>query len=609
MELKDRLRRNQNWIIALLVVAGLGIFAGCKFDYYYDLNDDVLMKDILAGVYTGTPEGHNIQMLWLISAFISLFYRGIRSLSWYGLFLCVCHYGCFFLILKRSLAFAETFAGKLITALTEGLLFGGLFLTHLIYAQYTVTCTLLGGTAAFLFYTTDITLSAKEFIKKNIPAVLLVSAAYLIRSEMLLLVLPMICVAGAAKWGSEQKILTKEHAVKYLTVIGMILAGILIGQVTHMIAYGSKEWRTFTEFFDNRTELYDFQAPPSYEEHHAFYESIGLSEEEKILLDNYNFGMDEEIDEVMVGQIAEYAGANKSAEQPFMEKLPEKLTFYVYRLTHGPKDTGSDYPWNYGVILGYIAVFLLAIPRKQSGGVLQKAGAAGYVKNGLGAAWKLAFLFGVRTLLWMYILMRGRDPERITHSLYLMELCILAAMIFAEWKTLWHKKTKKLCSFVTVIVFAVLAIVILPSSVKAVDVQQAKREEVNAPYKELYRYLSSDENAENFYFIDVYSSVLYSEKMFEDVDNSLDNYDIMGGWACKSPLQRKKLEAFGISNMEQALKDMENVYFVRMNTEDMQWLEAYYEGHGTPVEITLVETVADTFEIYEVAAETAETGE
>lgn len=600
MELKDRLKRNQNWIIALLVVVGLGIFAGCRFDYYYDLNDDVLMKDILAGVYTGTPEGHNIQMLWLISAFISLFYRVAGSLPWYGLFLCACHFGCFFLIMKRSLVFVGTFAGKLITALTEGLLFGGLFLTHLVYAQYTVTCTLLGATAAFLFYTTDITLPAKEFIKKNIPAVLMVSVAYLIRSEMLLLVLPMICVAGAAKWGSEQKIFTKEHAVKYLTVIGMILVGILIGQLTHMIAYGSKEWRTFTEFFNNRTELYDFQMPPSYEEHQAFYESIGLSEEEKILLDNYNFGMDEEIDEMMVGQIAEYAGANKSAEKPFMEKLPEKLTFYVYRLTHGPGDTGSDYPWNYAVILGYIAVFLLAIPRKLSGDAVQNAGMGRYVKNGLGVAWKLAFLFVVRTLLWMYILMRDRDPERITHSLYLMELCILAAMVFTEWKQLWNKKTKQLSALFVTIGFAALAIVILPSSVKQADAQQVEREETNAPYKELYQYLSSDENADNFYFIDVYSSVSYSEKMFEDVDNSLDNYDIMGGWACKSPLQKKKLQAFGISNMEQALKDMENVYFVRRNTEDMQWLKAYYEGHGTPVEVTLVETVAEVFEIYEV---------
>ena len=606
MEFKSVYKRNENWIIAVVVVVILGIFAGCRFDYYYDLNDDVLMKDILAGVYTGTPEGHNIQMLWPVSAAISLFYRAAGNLPWYGLFLCVCHFGCFFLIVKRSLTFAGTLPGKVFTAMMEGLLFGGLFLNHLIYAQYTVTCTLLGATAAFLFYTTDIDLPAKEFIKKNIPSVLLVTVAYLIRSEMLLLVLPMICVAGAAKWGSEKKIFTKEHGVKYLSVIGMILAGLLIGQITHMAAYDSKEWRTFTAFFNNRTELYDFQEIPSYEENKDFYEAVGLSESEKILFDNYNFGMDEEIDEKLVGQIAEYAGRNKSVKEPFGQKLAEKLKFYVYRFTHGPLDTGSDYPWNYAVILGYIAVFLLALPRKVKSGIPQDKGAEGYVKNALGAAWKLIFLFAVRTLLWMFILMRDRDPERITHSLYLMELCILAAMAFVEWKSLILWKTRKVSGFLAVAAFTALAFMILPSSIKAAERQQALREEINAPYNELYRYFSSEENAENFYLIDVYSTVEYSEKMFADVDNSIDNYDIMGGWACKSPVQRKKLAAFGIENMEQALKDKENVYFVRKISEDMQWLSDYYEGHGTPVEISLLETVADVFEIYEVSGRRVE---
>mgnify|MGYP001024781027 FL=1 len=600
MEFKSILKKNENWIIALLTVALLGIFAGINFDYYYDLNDDVLMKDILAGAYTGTPEGHNIQMLWLVSAGISLLYRIAGSLPWYGIFLCACHFGCLFLILQRSLSFVETFCGKIFIALTEVLLFGGLFLEHLIFVQYTVTCTLLGATAAFMFYTTDITLSARAFIKKNIPAVFLVFAAYLIRSEMLLLVLPMICVAGVAKWGSEKKIFTKEHGIKYFTVIGLILAGILIGQATHMIAYGSEEWKTFTTFFNNRTELYDFQEIPPYEENQDFYEEIGLSGSEKILFDNYNFGMDEEIDEKLVGQIAEYAGMHKSAQDPFMQRVSESLKFYVYRFTHGPLDTGSDYPWNYAVIAGYFAVFLLALPRRIKCGVPQEEGKKGYVKNGLEVLWKLIFLFAVRTLLWMYILMRGRDPERITHSLYLMELCILAAMAFTHWKILMFRKTKRLSGFLLAAVFGVLAVVILPSSIKLTGMQQKVREEINAPYIELYQYFAREQNADNFYLIDVYSTVEYSEKMFENVDNSLDNYDIMGGWACKSPIQRKKLESFGIGNMEQALKDQNNVYFVRKISEDMEWLSDYYEGHDTPVKITLVDKVAGAFEVYEV---------
>lgn len=110
-----------NWILAGGFVVTMMLIIGSLFDYYYDLNDDGLMKDILAGVYTGTPEGHNIQMLWPVSALISVFYRVARPLPWYGLFLCGCHFGCFFLILKRSLKLASCGWEKLLAAVAETL--------------------------------------------------------------------------------------------------------------------------------------------------------------------------------------------------------------------------------------------------------------------------------------------------------------------------------------------------------------------------------------------------------------------------------------------------------------------------------------------------------
>ena len=110
------------------------------------------------------------------------------------------------------------------------------------------------------------------------------------------------------------------------------------------------------------------------------------------------------------------------------------------------------------------------------------------------------------------------------------------------------------------------------------------------------------DHPENFYFMDVYSSVSYSEKMFVNVDNSIHNYDIMGGWASKSPLYRKKLKAYQINTMEEGLLSMENVYFVRKKAEDMHWLSNYYESHGENIKITLVETIDDVFEIYRIEA-------
>ena len=186
MVLKAWMKKNEDLVFTLLGLLVLGLWIGFRYDYYFDLNDDVLMKDILAGVYTGTPEGHNIQMLWSVSAFISLLYRMAPQLPCYGLFLCACQYGSIGLVMHRSLSFCKNLLGKGLLVLTEVILVMGLLLTPLVSVQYTITCTMLASSAAFLFFTTDITLPAKAFIKKNIGTVLLVVLAFLIRSEMLL---------------------------------------------------------------------------------------------------------------------------------------------------------------------------------------------------------------------------------------------------------------------------------------------------------------------------------------------------------------------------------------------------------------------------------------
>lgn len=193
--------------------------------------------------------------------------------------------------------------------------------------------------------------------------------------------------------------------------------------------------------------------------------------------------------------------------------------------------------------------------------------------------------------------MGERDPARITHSLYFMEVVVLGGILFM---TLQHRRMGgrgKLVCLTMLICIGLLALFLLPEKWKAVSDEQTVRQQVNAPYLELYEYFA--QHPENFYFIDVYSSVSYSEKMFAQVDNSLDNYDIMGGWASKSPLYRKKLQAYHIPTMEEGLCSMENVFFVRRKSEDMKWLSDYYKDHGVTIETVLQKEIRD-FEIYEV---------
>lgn len=593
---------HENKILTVLFLTVLGVAVSLSYDYYYDLNDDVLMKDIVAGVYTGTPESRNIQMLYLISAFISFFYRMFPGMPWYGLLLCIGQFGSIGLIVNRSLSFCRSIRGKIGLLIIAGAIIIGTMLEHLVFVQYTITCTMLAAAAVFLFITTDERLDHKQFLIKNVPVFILAFIAFLIRSEMFLLVLPFYAVAGLYKWSNENQIFKRENFIKYFSVLGCVLAGMIVGQATHMIAYGSGEWQQFTEFFDNRTKLYDYEEIPAYAEHAAFYEGIGLSESEVTLLLNYNFGLDEEIDETIMGRIADYAAGNRKQALSFSDDLTENVKLYVYQLSHG-----SDYghfPWNGLVIIGYAGLLGLGIMRRKTGRMTGK----------------LLLLLAVRTVLWLYILMGNRYPPRIVHSLYFIELGILLAMFLVESRLSGAGKLPKkertpmgddisgiirikavmercFPAFIGVLIL-VMAGANIPGMVDTVDRITFEREETNRSWQAMQQYCR--DHSENYYFIDVYSTVDYSEKIFKDVNYSPINYDYMGGWANKSPLYKKKLRTFLKEeiSMQEALAGLDNVYMISEPEEGLVWLEDYYRDHGQEIEIKKIDSIADKLEVY-----------
>lgn len=575
----DRLKQKENciWALGLAVVLCVGI--GIFFDYYYALNDDVLMKDILAGIYTGTPEGRNIQMLFPISWLLSLFYRVARGVPWYGIFLCICHFGSIYLLTDRLLIFFRKTWMKAIAVVTEAGLIITLFLQELVFTQYTVTCTLLAATAAFLFYTTETEGTVKEFFCKNMVSIVLVTLAFQIRTEMLLLVLPLICVTGLCRWACEKPFFTKENAAKYLSVFGGILLGLALSQAIHMAAYAGAEWQEFNRYFDNRTDLYDFlwRWHPIYEENREFYDSIGMTESSQKLIENYNFGLDEEIDADLLERINANARERRKEQAPFAETLKQAYIVYKYRTFHE-----TDFPWNLFVIVLYGMVLLTALGNRH-----------------FRFLWELFCMGFVRTGLWMFILYRGRDPERITHSLYLMEFVILGAFLLVECK-----KESRVFAFLKAGLMGVLALLCLyniKGSVEKVQENYAVREETDKEWKSLQAYIK--DNRESFYFVDVYSTVKYSEKLFENWDNSIANYDIMGGWASKSPLTTQKFRFFGITDMERAVLEQENVYVVD-RYGDWNWLVNYYRDKGIDISLQKIDSIRngdkEVFGVYTV---------
>lgn len=584
------INKYQNLILTTTYLLTLILFVSFRYDFYFALNDDVLMKDLLAGFYTGTPESRNIQMLYPLSLIISLLYRLIPIVPWYGFFLCICQFGSIFIIALCSLKYCRNILKKSLLLLCQFCLIIATMLEHLIFVQYTITSAMLTAAAVFYFITSGHKETIVAFIKVNLPAIILIFIAFLLRPWMLLLLFPLVCVAGVFKWSQENPIFTKPNFKKYFALFGLLVLVLLVGQLVDMLAHSSAEWRKFNRFFANRTELYDFQKIPPYDENVIFYEDIGLSYSEVNLLLNYNFGLSEKIDEDVIGEIAAYAGQIRGENLSFRERFDENLRTYYFYMTNGGEH--GHYPYNSLILLGYAALLGL-----------------GNFYNRLGRIASMFLLLGgVRSGLWLFILMGDRYPPRISHSLYFVEMGILLAMFLTEVvkkvDTINRKKPLSdsiYKSFPPIIaaVAVVIALGNIPLMLDTTDKEFSSRETVNQTWLAMQEY--SRAHPDNFYFIDVYSSVPYSEKLFGKPHPRPANYDIMGGWAVKSPLHRKKMDNLirpGISMFAALLED--NVYFINDLRFDPAWLPAYYAEQGQAVNLERVDLIADNLNIYKL---------
>ena len=608
-----------NIILSLLVLLGVYVVSAYCFDFFYDLNDDMVIKDILSGAYTGMPDGHTNQMLYPLGAVLGLFYQLLPKAPVFGIFLCGCMGLCIAMISYRMQGFFKDVRVKATIDVLLIFVFLAFMWWELVYVQYSVVCGVLAGTACFWFYTTPVEEDAAEFWKKNIPALLLVWLAFQIRSEMLLLTSPFIATVGIWHW-MESAMLEKENALaiekeklwkhalskdnicKYVIFVAVMIVGLGLALGADYLAFKSVEWKEYREFFDARTKVYDYTWYPSYEEQKEFYDEQGISEMQYRLIDNYNFGLDETIDENTLKIIASYG------------EKPKMLGSFAYRakntLVELAKRTFSlqDAPYNYFVLAAYGLAAGLAVLQKEKK----------YI-------WKLFLLAGMRCVPWFYLIFVQRAVDRITHPLYVIEFFVLLAMLVKELydRPLWNME--KYYRMAAAGVLAAVAVISLPFGFVEVKQEQTNREQNLQKQKLWDDYTKA--NPENYYYMDVYSTIRFMEKMFEDVDNSQKNYDLLGGWVYHSPLQKEAREKYvnedalkailpkteESSDSESVLKLDEvsvaellltdNFYFVAESNRDITFMIDFYKAKDIKVTLELQETIGEgenPFMVYKV---------
>ncbi len=674
MVFADDFRLKLNKILALAVTILVGLFVVLRFDIYYDLNDDIVMRDILAGIYSGTPETRNMQMLYPMSFVLAVLHSIIPIIPWYGVMLGFFQLFCLFLITERALDFCARISGKLLMCVSVICIWTGLFSYRFVFLHYTVTAGILVATAIFRFmtnYSTDpdeisftqdtarVTrddMRVGEFLKKNIINMILLIAAFMLRSELALLMLPFMCVAVVLKWAEEQPVFTFENFKKFGSLVLIVVAACAFLLTVDSIAYSRTNWSNFRDLFDARTEIYDFTGIPSYEENQAFYESIQVSREEYDLMTSYNYSLSDNLNYKKFVAIAEYAdNLQEKAASPAERNKVAMWKYVKYYFN------ASYCPWVYISILLSVLVLIAALLQKQ-----------------FQIIWKLILLNVFRMIPWIYIYYKGRIVERVMTPLLFVEMILLAAMLLMEFGVVvekqngyrtelrrmrvlskWEERRENMVRVFPVIALLVMVVVsgvIVPEGYQKTTKEYKNREQAAQLLDKVNAYMS--EHGNTYYLIDVYSStsvvlqdssefVNVSKKVYADVSTNFGNYDMLGGWIVKSPLYQDKLEyaekkvvnvkypeiseteseTIQPESVEEVVEDsadeisthlaeydqntLENLkeqsylgyqlvanpsgyQLIIRSDRDYSWLTSYYASLGITVELQLVDEIADS---------------
>ncbi len=583
------------------VLAGVMILLACLFDYRYATNDDVFIRAIVSGQYSGTPDLHNIQCIVLINGIFTLLYRICRFVPWFGIFMVVSQFLSLYWILVSivgKMRFSRQY--RILCGAAVNILILGIMLQELVIIQYTYTAALLIVSATARLYC-KAGKESSEGVSRSEYVGLLVHflLAFCLRTEIFLFLMPfsllltLICCHSGEKKG----IFSGKKVKIWGTFWGVLAFCVVILYAVDYIGYTGEGYREYRRMFDARTQLYDFLTLPDYDADRQFYESAGITETQHTLLENYNFALDEEITsqllESIVGHVneertAQYQGLEKQYMRMFTLPFGEGIWSYQHRVMADPRVSGEDYPWNFVCAALYLMLFLLTCLTRRMRNLIY-----------------IFLMCSMRSVLWLYIILKQRTPPRVTHSLYIMEIVCLLLLVFEELSYLKEAggaEKRWLYSGIAVLFLAGSG----TASFYAVSgFREAYREAaaVNKEWSSLLEYCS--EREDNFYFMDVYSTVNYAQKIFGDENSELENYDICGGWLAKSPLCGEKYGNFGFSSPRAALLEMDNVFFVAKQGTDLGWLKKMYEEENLRIRMEYREVVAGKFDIIKIKLEEA----
>ena len=518
------------------------------------LNDDTTISSILNGNYLGTPDGHSVYVSYPLSGLLSLLYRILPRVPWFTLFLLGCYLFAFAAIfstiykkvLKAGTDYGKNSAYKNASFLQWGSillsasLLLSLFLPQMLVLHYTVSASVLCSAALFL------TVMGESFWLPGLALAL----GFCVRKDVFLLSLPFFGVALLWRLLREPK---RRKKTAFTGVIAVLISVFFIG--INSFCYRSPEWQHFFEYNRVRTDLYDYTWFAPYEDIPETYERYGVSKEQYEIVNQYALGLSSELDPDFLRtiQAASSEGLWKEPADTAVKRVMLTYRDWILKEFHEP--------FTYIAIAMYLCLIIVLLQKRQFLLCL------------------LTVCLGIgRSMIWMYLLWRGRFPERVIMYLLILELILLLGMFLDTLGDICRngftkKETSRKSFFLTgyqLLLSILLIICTLFLSGQSLQTQKEKTV-AQQEWNQLRTYFR--EHSDETFLMDcrtmgAYTSGIWSSTMMEP------NAFMAGGWLTASPLMQERFQILGAVDGGEAIATLPTVHYITA-ASDYSWLQDY----------------------------------
>lgn len=551
---EDRRRAGMGLLAAAAVSLLAGIAVYQVMGFTYTIADDIIMRDIASGAFTGKPDGHLIFIRYAMGFCISRLYLLNGSVDWYGFFIA----GSLFLglaaVLYRGLAADKSLLWKAVYTAFSLCLFGIAVLYHAACFEWTISAAVLGGSALYLYAAPFEKAGIGKLVDHVLIWVLLI-LTFGIRYDVFFMVLPgfgAVFLWRFFEWKEKNfRIRLRELILPAAVFLSVGLVALIEGLV-----YRSPEWKEYQEFNMARSEVYDYSGVLLYEENPGFFDELGLDEHDVRNLRHYALYFVEGMDTEMMERISQEAWRQTFGGKGKKERIWDGICLVAKEMT-SPKYFSVSIPF-----LGFLFCALVLAFRRQKGLLLL-----------------LALFLGIEGVLWLYLGVRGRLPERVVFSMYLVMLLAAAGLFYRLYQAEERESKNSSGKQKRLLLTGALAVCFAGAVFQC---RTALRDSSKEPSNYQLFKDGCKNDTDRIYFIESFiAEPLGGAVVTTHGDFRMNRCLTLGDWYSFSPIDRERFEVYGMEDVEEAILNDPNVYLVLRDTEDTGFYGTYF-AHKYP---------------------------